>query len=68
MTYLIAMSTRPEIIKMFPIIEEFKNRNIPFKTLCTGQHIDLEHQFKNLISKNQAFLAICLFRQKPVQI
>jgi len=38
---LIVYGTRPEYIKVKPLIEEFKKESIPFKTLFTGQHKDL---------------------------
>jgi UDP-N-acetylglucosamine 2-epimerase (non-hydrolysing) len=38
---LIAYGTRPEWLKIKPIIEELKRRNLSFKTLFTGQHFDL---------------------------
>jgi len=37
---LISFGTRPEFIKIKPLIEAFKDR-IPFKLLFTGQHVDL---------------------------
>jgi UDP-N-acetylglucosamine 2-epimerase (non-hydrolysing) len=49
--FLVCFGTRPEIIKMYPLIEEFKNNNIPFKTLFTGQHKDLSKQFLKLSGK-----------------
>ena len=49
--YLFCFGTRPEIIKQFPLINEFKKRNIPFKTLFTGQHKDLIDNFSNLIDE-----------------
>lgn len=39
--YILGYGTRPEAIKLFPIANEFKDRNIPFITLFTGQHEDL---------------------------
>lgn len=38
---LITYGTRPEYIKVVPIIEELKKEGIPFKTLFTGQHQDI---------------------------
>jgi len=38
---LITYGTRPEWIKVKPLIEEMKFRNISFKTLFTGQHKDI---------------------------
>ena len=46
---LIAFGTRPEVIKLFPLIEIFKEKKIRFKTLFTGQHIDLFEDVKDLI-------------------
>lgn len=37
---LISFGTRPEFIKIKPLIEAFKGK-IPFKLLFTGQHVDL---------------------------
>ena len=38
---LLTYGTRPEYLKIKPLIEEFKNELIPFKTLFTGQHKDI---------------------------
>lgn len=38
---LFAYGTRPEFIKVDPLIQEFKRNDIPYKTLFTGQHYDL---------------------------
>ena len=46
---LVAYGTRPEIIKLFPIINEFKFRKLPFKTLFTGQQLDLYEDVKSLV-------------------
>lgn len=46
---LICFGTRPEYIKVKPLIDKFKNR-IPFKILFTGQHKDL---IKNLEDTEQ---------------
>ena len=35
---IIVLGTRPEIIKLFPIIEVFLKRKVPFKIIHTGQH------------------------------
>ena len=49
--YLFCYGTRPEMIKMFPLIETFDKNNIPYKTLFSGQHPDLYKQFKSLLPK-----------------
>jgi UDP-N-acetylglucosamine 2-epimerase len=38
---LLVYGTRPEWIKIKPLIDEMVKQNIPFKTLFTGQHKDL---------------------------
>ena len=35
---IIILGTRPEIIKLFPIIEIFSKKKMPFKIIHTGQH------------------------------
>lgn len=44
--YLFCYGTRPEMIKMFPLIQKFKEKDIPFETLFSGQHVDLFKDFK----------------------
>lgn len=46
---LIAYGTRPEIIKLFPVIHELKAKGYPFKTLFTGQQTDLYEDVKDLV-------------------
>lgn len=41
---LLTYGTRPEYIKIKPLINEMVKQNIPFKTLCTGQHKDIVSQ------------------------
>ena len=48
--YLICYGTRPELIKLIPLINKFKEKNIKFLTLFSGQHSDLISQFYNLVS------------------
>ncbi|NBX02649.1 MAG: UDP-N-acetylglucosamine 2-epimerase (non-hydrolyzing) [Alphaproteobacteria bacterium] len=38
---LLAMGTRPEIIKMAPVYHELKKNNVPMLLLHTGQHSDM---------------------------
>jgi len=42
MKIAIILGTRPEIIKMSPIIKELENRNIDYFVLHTGQHFSYE--------------------------
>lgn len=46
---LVAFGTRPEIIKLFPVINELTVQNLPFKTLFSGQQLDLYQDVKALI-------------------
>jgi UDP-N-acetylglucosamine 2-epimerase (non-hydrolysing) len=47
---LISFGTRPEYIKIKPLIESFKGR-IPYKLLFTGQHVDLLSKVEGDIHK-----------------
>ena len=49
--YLICFGTRPELIKLVPLIHKFKNMNIPFKTLFSGQHENLINNFYKYINE-----------------
>jgi len=49
--YLICFGTRPELIKLIPLIQKFKNKNIEFKTLFSGQHENLIEDFYKYIDK-----------------
>ena len=46
---LVAYGTRPEIIKLFPVIRELERNSISFKTLFTGQQTDLYADVKDLL-------------------
>ena len=47
--YLFCFGTRPEIIKQFPVMNEFKKRWLKFKTLFSGQHEYLIKDFIDLV-------------------
>jgi UDP-N-acetylglucosamine 2-epimerase (non-hydrolysing) len=38
--YMVVVGTRPEIIKMAPLVRAFKERNLPFVFVHCGQHCD----------------------------
>ena len=40
MKICVVVGTRPEIVKMAPIIHELKNRHLDFSLVHTGQHYD----------------------------
>lgn len=46
---LIAFGTRPEIIKLFPVVHALQRCRIPHKTLFTGQQTDLYEDVKDLV-------------------
>lgn len=46
---LVAYGTRPEIIKLFPVVRELQRCGVQFKTLFTGQHTDLYDDVKDLV-------------------
>lgn len=49
--YLICFGTRPEIIKLIPLINKFKEKKINFVTLFSGQHENLIKDFYKYIDK-----------------
>jgi UDP-N-acetylglucosamine 2-epimerase (non-hydrolysing) len=49
--YLICFGTRPELIKLVPLIQKFKEKNIQFKTLFSGQHETLINDFYKYVDK-----------------
>ena len=53
---LICYGTRPEIIKLSPVINACRKENLPFKTLFTGQHLNLFNDVKDLIPKPDFFI------------
>lgn len=46
---LIAFGTRPEIIKLFPVVHALRRRGVPYRTLFTGQQTDLYEDVKDLV-------------------
>ena len=46
---LVCYGTRPEIIKLAPVIKELGRRGLPYKTVFTGQHKDLYRDVAQLI-------------------
>jgi UDP-N-acetylglucosamine 2-epimerase (non-hydrolysing) len=55
MKILITYGTRPEFIKVKPVIDEFKKRGLEYKTLFTGQHdmiSDQEYDYRFIINND----------------
>ena len=65
---LISYGTRPEIIKLSPVIRELSKRNIFFKTVFTGQHKELYDDVKDLVPKPDYHLAIMKKNQSLINI
>lgn len=42
MLALVIAGTRPELIKLSPVIRAFEKKNVDFKLIATGQHYDFE--------------------------
>ncbi|MBR9923296.1 MAG: UDP-N-acetylglucosamine 2-epimerase (non-hydrolyzing) [Bacteroidetes bacterium] len=46
---LVALGTRPEVIKLCPVIREMQAKNIAYRILFTGQHRELFEDVQDLI-------------------
>ena len=55
---LITYGTRPEIIKLSPVILELDKRGLSFKTVFTGQHQELYDDVKDLLPEPDYHLSI----------
>jgi len=55
--YLICFGTRPELIKLIPLIQQFKLKNIEYKTLFSGQHQNLIENFYKYIDEPDFILS-----------
>ena len=60
---ILCFGTRPEVIKMSPLMVEFSKRDIPFKTIFTGQHRELFEDVMHLIPKPNYYLDIMSHNQ-----
>lgn len=49
--FLVCYGTRPELIKLFPIIKKLNEKNLPYKTLFSGQHKNLIKEYKELVDE-----------------
>ena len=55
---LITYGTRPEIIKLNPVVLELDKRGLSFKTVFTGQHQELYDDVKDLLPEPDYHLSI----------
>ncbi len=65
---LISYGTRPELIKLSPLIRELDKRGIVYKTVFTGQHKQLYEDVKELVPEPDYCLSIMRDDQTPVDI
>lgn len=49
--FLVCYGTRPELIKLFPVINKLKEKNLPYKTLFSGQHKNLIKEYKEMVDE-----------------
>lgn len=55
---IICYGTRPEVIKLAPVIKVLKESNLPCKTVFTGQHKELFEDVRSLVPKPDYHLDI----------
>jgi|TARA_B100000035_G_scaffold303578_1_gene302309 UDP-N-acetylglucosamine 2-epimerase (non-hydrolysing) len=65
---LICFGTRPEVIKLAPVIKELTARGISFRTLFTGQHDELFSDVADLIPEPDIDLEIMEREQTPSDV
>lgn len=65
---MVCFGTRPEAIKVASTIEELSQRNLPFKTVFTGQHRELFHDVEHLIPKPDYEVEIMKENQTPTDV
>lgn len=61
----ICYGTRPEVIKLSPVIRELEKRQVPFITVFTGQHDSLYRDVADLVPIPDYHFAIMKKRQSP---
>ena len=47
--YFVVYGTRPEYIKLYPVVLELQKRQIPYKFICTNQHAELVEKIEDQI-------------------
>ena len=65
---LICYGTRPEVIKLAPVVEELAARDIMFRTLFSGQHDELFDDVADLIPEPDIDLGIMESGQTPEDV
>ena len=53
--YLVCYGTRPELLKLIPLINKMKIEKMEYKVLFSGQHKDLIDDFKHLVNTDIIF-------------
>ena len=65
---IVCYGTRPEVIKLAPIIKEINKRGVPCKTVFTGQHKELFDDVKSLVPEPDYHLDIMKHNQGINQV
>ena len=65
---LLSYGTRPEIIKLSPVIRELEKRGLSYKTVFSGQHQELYEDVKDLVPEPDYHLAIMQENQSLTNI
>ena len=65
---LVCYGTRPEVIKLSPVIESLAAEGVLFKTLFTGQHDELFEDVAHLILEPHIRLDIMRKGQSPEDV
>ncbi len=63
---IVCFGTRPEIIKLSPVLKELQNKCIPFKTVFTGQHRELYEDVYDLLPKEPDFNLKIMVQQQSL--
>lgn len=65
---LVCFGTRPEIVKLAPVIAELQRVGVPFKTVFTGQHLGLYEDVKYLVPVPNYSLGVMTANQSLTDI
>ncbi len=65
---IICYGTRPEVIKLAPVIKAVKAKGIPCKTVFTGQHKELFEDVRSLVPEPDYHLDIMRYNQGINQV
>ena len=63
---MIILGTRPEVLKLFPIIEEFKKKKIKTCIVFTGQHNELARDMINTFKIKLTYALNVMVTNQPL--